>query len=98
MIAWLKPSGREKLARQQVDGIVCQSEEGADFSLEPTIPSTHKYRLHACEGGGASILFNSSKFITGGLYQSVKCGIQIKYLKFQSLWLPWLCIRSCNNP
>ncbi|XP_057435453.1 autophagy-related protein 16-like isoform X2 [Lotus japonicus] len=68
MIKRLKASGLEKLARQQVDGIVRQSEEGADFFSETTVPSTCKYRLQAHEGGCASLLFesNSSKLITGG--------------------------------
>ncbi|XP_061351267.1 autophagy-related protein 16-like [Gastrolobium bilobum] len=74
MIERLKASGLEKLARQQVDGIVRQSEEGADFFFESTIPSTCKYRLNAHEGGCASILFeyNSSKLVTGGQDRSVR--------------------------
>lgn len=74
MIKRLKASGLETLARQQVDGIVRQSEEGADLFLESTIPSTCKYRLHAHGGGCASILFenNSSQLISGGQDRSVK--------------------------
>ncbi|KAK7281987.1 hypothetical protein RIF29_10418 [Crotalaria pallida] len=74
MIERLKESGLERLARQQVDGIVRRSEAGADFVLESTIPSTCKYRVQAHEGGCASILFehNSSKLITGGQDRSVK--------------------------
>ena len=74
MVQRLKASGLEQLARQQVDGIVRRSEEGAEFFLESNIPSTCKYRLNAHEGGCASILFeyNSSKLITGGQDRSVK--------------------------
>ncbi|KAJ1391922.1 WD40/YVTN repeat-like-containing domain superfamily [Sesbania bispinosa] len=74
MVERLKASGLEQLARQQVDGIVRRSEEGAEFFLESNTPSTCKYRLHAHEGGCASILFeyNSSKLITGGQDRSVK--------------------------
>ncbi|XP_061340652.1 autophagy-related protein 16-like [Gastrolobium bilobum] len=74
MVARLKASGLEQLARQQVDGIVRRSEEGAEFFLESNIPSTCKYRLNAHEGGCASMLFeyNSSKLITGGQDRSVK--------------------------
>lgn len=74
MVERLKASGLEKLARQQVDGIVRRSEEGAEFFLEQTNPSSCKYRLHAHEGGCASALFeyNSSKLITGGQDRSVK--------------------------
>jgi len=74
MVEKLKASGLEQLARQQVDGIVRQSEEGAEFFLESSIPSTCKYRLRAHEGGCASMLFeyNSSKLITGGQDRLVK--------------------------
>ncbi|XP_047178052.1 autophagy-related protein 16 isoform X2 [Vigna umbellata] len=74
MVEKLKASGLEQLARQQVDGIVRQSEEGAEFFLESNIPSTCKYRLRAHEGGCASMLFeyNSSKLITGGQDRLVK--------------------------
>ncbi|TKY55287.1 tipD protein [Spatholobus suberectus] len=74
MVEKLKASGLEQLARQQVDGIVRQSEEGAEFFLESNIPSTCKYRLSAHEGGCASMLFeyNSGKLITGGQDRSVK--------------------------
>ncbi|KAI4343673.1 hypothetical protein L6164_010994 [Bauhinia variegata] len=74
MVQRLKASGLETLARQQVDGIVRRSEEGAEFFSESTIPSACKYRLNAHEGGCASILFeyNSGKLITGGQDRSVK--------------------------
>lgn len=78
MIKQLKASGLEKLARQQIDGIVRQSEEGADAFLQSIVPSTFKHRLQAHEGGCAAILFecNSNKLITGGTgssSQSVGC-------------------------
>ncbi|KAJ7956126.1 WD40 repeat [Quillaja saponaria] len=74
MIGRLKGSGLEKLARQQVDGIVRQSEEGAEFFVESNIPSTCKHRLPAHEGGCASIMFeyDSGKLITGGQDRTVK--------------------------
>ncbi|WJX94437.1 autophagy protein 16, interacts with Atg12p-Atg5p [Trifolium repens] len=74
MVQRLKASGLEQLAREQVDGIVRQSEEGAEFFSESNIPSHCKYRLNAHEGGCASLLFeyNSSKLITGGQDRSVK--------------------------
>ncbi|CAL0306769.1 unnamed protein product [Lupinus luteus] len=74
MIQRLRASGLEQLAKQQVDGIVRRSEEGAEFFLESSIPSTCKYRLNAHEGGCAAILFeyNSSRLITGGQDRSVK--------------------------
>lgn len=69
-----KVSGLENLAKQQVDGMVRQHEEGAEFCLDAIIPSTCKYRLQAHDGGCASILFeyNSAKLYTGGQDQSVK--------------------------
>ncbi|KAI9087587.1 hypothetical protein K1719_030457 [Acacia pycnantha] len=74
VVGRLKASDLEKLAKQQVDGIVRRGEEGAEFFLESTNPSTCKYRLQAHEGGCASALFvyNSSKLITGGHDRSVK--------------------------
>ncbi|OIW00291.1 hypothetical protein TanjilG_27542 [Lupinus angustifolius] len=74
MVQRLRASGLEQLARQQVDGIVRRSEEGAQVFLESNIPSTCKYRLNAHEGGCAAILFeyNSSKLVTGGQDRSVK--------------------------
>jgi len=74
MIKQLKASGLKKLARQQIDGIVRQSEEGADAFLQSIVPSTCKHTLQAHEGGCAAILFecNSNKLITGGQDQSVK--------------------------
>ncbi|CAL5198166.1 unnamed protein product [Lathyrus oleraceus] len=74
MVQRLRASGLEQLAREQVDGIVRRSEEGADFFSESDIPSMCKYRLNAHEGGCASLLFeyNSSRLITGGQDRSVK--------------------------
>ncbi|KAG4131933.1 hypothetical protein ERO13_D09G245500v2 [Gossypium hirsutum] len=74
MIERLKASGLEKLAREQVDGIVRRSEEGAEFFAESTVPSVCSHRINAHEGGCASILFeyNSSKLISGGQDRSVK--------------------------
>ncbi|OIW18309.1 hypothetical protein TanjilG_31449 [Lupinus angustifolius] len=74
MIQRLRASGLEQLAKQQVDGIVRRSEEGAELFLESNIPSTCKYRLNAHEGGCAAISFeyNSSRLITGGQDRLVK--------------------------
>ncbi|KAJ8752063.1 hypothetical protein K2173_001090 [Erythroxylum novogranatense] len=74
MVDRLKASGLEKLARQQVDGVVRQSEVGAEFFVESTIPSTCKYKISAHEGGCAAILFeyNSGKLISGGQDQLIK--------------------------
>lgn len=74
MVKRLKASELEKLAKQQVDGIVRRSEEGAEFFLESSNLSTCKFRLQAHEGGCASALFlhNSSKLITGGQDRAVK--------------------------
>ncbi|KAM1128975.1 hypothetical protein TB2_038759 [Malus domestica] len=74
MIERLRASGLEKLARQQVDGVVRQSEEGAEYYVESTIPSACKNRIPAHEGGCASILFeyNSGRLITGGQDGSIK--------------------------
>ncbi|XVF49727.1 hypothetical protein PTKIN_Ptkin04bG0036500 [Pterospermum kingtungense] len=52
----LKASGLEKLAREQVEGIVRRSEEGAEFFAESTVPSVCWHRINAHEGGCASIL------------------------------------------
>ncbi|MBA0805846.1 hypothetical protein Gohar_005335, partial [Gossypium harknessii] len=52
----LKASGLEKLAREQVDGIIRRSEEGAEFFVESTVPSVCKDRINAHDGGCASII------------------------------------------
>ncbi|XVF11635.1 hypothetical protein REPUB_Repub08aG0044300 [Reevesia pubescens] len=74
MVERLRASGLEKLAREQVDGIVRRSEEGAEFFAESTIPSVCKHRITAHEGGCASILFeyNSDKLISGGQDRLIK--------------------------
>lgn len=74
MLEQLKSSSIQQIAREQVDGVVRQSEEGAEFFVESTIPTTCKNRIHAHDGGCASILFeyNSSKLITGGQDRSIK--------------------------
>ncbi|KAK8323165.1 hypothetical protein V6Z12_A12G215100 [Gossypium hirsutum] len=55
----LKASGLEKLAQEQVDGIVRRSEEGAEFFAESTVPSVCKDRINAHDGGCASIMFDT---------------------------------------
>lgn len=74
MIERLKASGLEQFARMQVDGVVRRSEEGAEFFAESTVPSFCKHRVHAHEGGCASILFehNSSRLISGGQDRAIK--------------------------
>lgn len=74
MLDQLKVSGIQQLARQQVDGVVRQSEEGAEYFVESSIPSTCNNRIHAHDGGCASTLFeyNSNKLISGGQDHTVK--------------------------
>lgn len=74
MLDRIKASGIEQLARQQVDGIVRHSEEGAEYYVESTIPSAFKHRFPAHDGGCASIVFENSsgKLISGGQDQTVK--------------------------
>lgn len=74
MLDRLKASGLEKLAKQQVDGVVRQSEEGAEFFMEPIVPSVCKHKITAHDGGCAAILFeyNSGKLISGGQDRSIK--------------------------
>nr|GEV27066.1 hypothetical protein [Tanacetum cinerariifolium] len=74
MLGKLKASGLEQLARQQVDGVVRQSEEGAEYYVESTIPKTCNHRIPAHDGGCASIVFdhNSGKLVTGGQDHTVK--------------------------
>lgn len=54
--------------------MVRQSEEGAEYFVESFIPSACKNKIHAHEGGCASILFeyNSGQLITGGQDRSIK--------------------------
>nr|GMD79368.1 autophagy-related protein 16 [Ipomoea batatas] len=74
MLDRLKASGIEQLARQQVDGVVRRSEDGAEYYMESTIPSSCKQRITAHEGGCASTIFeyNSSKLISGGQDHTIK--------------------------
>ncbi|KAI3512852.1 hypothetical protein L1887_20173 [Cichorium endivia] len=74
MLGKLKASGLEQLARQQIDGVVRQSEDGAEYYVESTIPNTCKHRIPAHEGGCASILFENTcgKLLTGGQDQTIK--------------------------
>ncbi|KDP30999.1 hypothetical protein JCGZ_11375 [Jatropha curcas] len=74
MVDRLKASGLERLARQQVDGVVRQNEDGAEYFVESTVPSVCKHKITAHEGGCASIIFeyNSSKLISGGQDRSIK--------------------------
>ncbi|KAG9441463.1 hypothetical protein H6P81_017317 [Aristolochia fimbriata] len=70
----LKANGIAQLARQQVDGVVRQSETGAEYFSESSIPSSCRHRIHAHDGGCGSILFenNSHRLISGGQDQTVK--------------------------
>lgn len=70
----IKASSIEQLARQQVDGVVRQSEEGAEYYAESVIPSTCKQRIPAHGGGCAAIAFeySSNKLVTGGQDRAVK--------------------------
>ncbi|CAH9083643.1 unnamed protein product [Cuscuta epithymum] len=74
MLDKLKASNIEQLARQQVDGVVRRSEEGAEYYTESTIPTSCKQRITAHEGGCASIMFeyNASQLISGGQDQTIK--------------------------
>lgn len=73
MLDQLKASGIEQLARQQVDGVVRRS-EGAEFSVESTIPTACKHKMPAHEGGCAAIFFeyNSGKLVSGGQDRTIK--------------------------
>uniref|UniRef100_A0A5B7AEM1 Putative transducin family protein n=2 Tax=Davidia involucrata TaxID=16924 RepID=A0A5B7AEM1_DAVIN len=74
MLDRLKVSSIEQLARQQVDGVVRQSEEGAEYYVESTIPTAYKHKIPAHEGGCASILFeyNSGNLVSGGQDRTIK--------------------------
>ena len=80
MIDRLKASGLESLARQQVDGIVRRNEDGAEYFVESTIPSTCKHKITAHEGGCASILFETilENWSVGDTTGQSRCGIQIQ--------------------
>lgn len=64
----------ERLAFEQVDGVVRRCEEGAEYYVESTVPSTCKQRIPAHDGGCASIRFehHSSKLVSGGQDKAVK--------------------------
>ncbi|KAG6408853.1 hypothetical protein SASPL_131878 [Salvia splendens] len=74
MVNRLKGSSMENLAHQQVDGVVRRCEDGAEYYVESTVPSTCKQRIPAHDGGCASILFehNSSRLVSGGQDKAVK--------------------------
>ncbi|XP_063944059.1 autophagy-related protein 16 [Daucus carota subsp. sativus] len=74
MIDKLKASSIEQLARQQVDGVVRQSEEGAEYYVESTIPTANKHKISAHQGGCAALVFeyNSNILISGGQDQTIK--------------------------
>ncbi|XP_052182152.1 autophagy-related protein 16-like [Diospyros lotus] len=74
MLDQLKASGIEQLARQQVDGVIHQSEEGAEYYVESTVPYQRMHRIPAHEGGCAAIFFeyNSGKLVSGGQDGTVK--------------------------
>ncbi|XP_071686755.1 autophagy-related protein 16 isoform X2 [Rutidosis leptorrhynchoides] len=74
MLDKLKASGLEQLARQQVDGVVRQSEEGAEYYVETTMPKTCSHRITAHNGGCAAIVFenSSAKLVSGGQDHTVK--------------------------
>lgn len=74
MLDQMKSSSIEQLARQQVDGVVRRSEEGAEYYAESSIPHMCKQRIPAHEGGCGAIVFeyNSTKLISGGQDRYVK--------------------------
>ncbi|CAM6129229.1 unnamed protein product [Calypogeia fissa] len=65
MMERLKATRLDELAKQQVDGIVRQSEAGAELYVDSGIPSRVRHRLQAHEGGGSAISFENN---TGVLY------------------------------
>ncbi|XP_057473052.1 autophagy-related protein 16-like [Actinidia eriantha] len=73
MLDRLKASGMEQLARQQVDGVVRRI-EGAEYYVEPTIPTAYKHKIPAHEGGCAAIFFeySSGKLVSGGQDRTIK--------------------------
>ncbi|XP_074331127.1 autophagy-related protein 16-like [Apium graveolens] len=74
MLDKLKASSIEELARQQVDGVVRQSEEGAKYYVESTIPTANKHKISAHQGGCAALVFeyNSNILLSGGQDQTIK--------------------------
>lgn len=74
MLGQLKARGIEQLARQQVDGVVRQSEEGAEYYAESAVPTASKHQIHAHDGGCAAIVFgnSSSTLASGGQDKTIK--------------------------
>ncbi|XP_027123471.1 autophagy-related protein 16 isoform X1 [Coffea arabica] len=74
MLDQVNNSSIEQLARQQVDGVVRRSEEGAEYYVESSIPNMCKQRIPGHEGGCGTIVFeyNSTKLISGGQDRDVK--------------------------
>lgn len=74
MMERLKAKGLENLSRQQVDGIVRRNEDGSEYFVESTIPSSCNHRIHAHEGGCTSIMFehSSNRLVSGGHDKKVK--------------------------
>ncbi|XP_057514555.1 autophagy-related protein 16-like [Actinidia eriantha] len=74
MLDQLKARGIEQLARQQVDGVVRRSEEGAEYFAESIIPHGSNHKIPAHEGGCAAIVFenNSGRLVSGGQDQTIK--------------------------
>lgn len=74
MLGQLKARGIEQLARQQVDGVVRRSEEGAEYYAESAVPTVSKHQIHAHEGGCAAIVFenSSSTLASGGQDKTIK--------------------------
>jgi autophagy-related protein 16 len=68
MMERLKATRLEELAKQQVDGIVRQSEAGAELYVDSGTPSRVKHRIQAHESGGTAIAFETSSGLlyTGG--------------------------------
>ncbi|XP_075493406.1 autophagy-related protein 16-like [Primulina tabacum] len=74
MLDHMKGNNIQQIARQQVDGVVRQSEEGAEYYVESVIPTTCKRRIPAHEGGCSSIVFeyNSGMLVSGGQDKAIK--------------------------
>ncbi|CAN1291420.1 Autophagy-related protein 16 [Linum perenne] len=67
----LKASGLGKLAQQQVDGVVRRSEEGAEYFVESTIPSSCMHKIMAHSDGCGSILFEHNSCLGSVLDLSI---------------------------
>ncbi|XP_078433952.1 transducin/WD40 repeat-like superfamily protein [Wolffia australiana] len=70
----LKVSGIERLARQEVDGVVRRIEPGLKVRADSTFPSTccHVIRAHDGACGSITFLNNSAKLVSGGQDRKVK--------------------------